>query len=820
MKNLFYLLICNLIVVALVILTSCGSPSQECAIVPVPLYMENAEGAFVIDQKTCISVEDESLRSVAEWFAGLFESSAGFVPRVCEDCPKADIRLHIDSTMRHESYGLYVGADGADIFSCGPAGFFYALQTVRAALPAELESDVPSPDVRWEVPLMTVLDQPRFEYRGLMVDVSRYFLPKENLLEIIDCMAMLKLNNLHLHLTDDNGWRIEIKKYPLLTQIGAWRADRGDIPFPDRHNPVKGEPTPTGGFYTQDDIREIVAYAAERYINVVPEIDMPAHSNSALAAYPEYACPVVDKYIGVLPGLGGTNADIIYCAGNDRVFGFLNDIIDEVCELFPSEYIHLGGDEAWKTYWKKCHLCQDRITDENLADEEALQGWFMSRMNDYLRSKGRTMMCWDEITNSVIPEGAVVYGWRGMGEAALIAAQRGHRFILTPSERLYLIRYQGPQWFEPLTYFGNSTLADVYSYEPLDSSWTADRASLLMGVQGSMWTEFCDCPEDVTYQIFPRLAALAEVAWSAPALKDWQRFLTGVDAFCRRLDHKAVVYSRSMYNIQHTVTPSQKGHLSVELECERPDVQIRYTLDGQVPEPDSPRYSGPFEVDEAVVVKAATFFADGSRAGEVLELPVGRNKATACKVYSGRPAASLLVNGVRGSLRQTDFEWCHFNDDAHLVIDLGEVTEVGQVDVGTLNNYGMAFHKPSSMSVSISVNGLDYIPAAHRDWHHDDIFREGRFREDIRFSFAAQPARYVKIKASHSGDCPEGHIREGQPSKYCFDEIVIRDPGRYKDAGRRSRSSDRSVRDTSSVKAVMADKSRQVLFKWATSNGM
>ena len=209
-----------------------------------------------------------------------------------------------------------------------------------------------------------------------------------------------------------------------------------------------------------------------------------------------------------------------------------------------------------------------------------------------------------------------------------------------------------------------------------------------------------------------------------------------------------------------------------------------------------------------------------TRAGEVLELPVGRNKATACKVYSGRPAASLLVNGVRGSLRQTDFEWCHFNDDAYLVIDLGEVTEVGQVDVGTLNNYGMAFHKPSSMSVSISVNGLDYIPAAHRDWHPDDIFREGRFREDIRFSFAAQPARYVKIKASHSGDCPEGHIREGQPSKYCFDEIVIRDPDRYKDAGRRSRSSDRSVRDTSSVKAVMADKSRQALFKWATSNGM
>ena len=835
MKNMVYCFLCNLLLVALIILTSCSRQTDTLVIVPNPVYMEQGSGSFAINEDTCISVEDDSQIPVAQWFAGLFESPAGFVPSMSRCNPDAQIRLWDDSSLAPEAYRLYVDDSGIDVYASEPSGFFYALQTVRAALPAQIESDVPSPDVRWEVPLMTVYDTPRFGYRGLMVDVSRYFVPKDELLEIIDCMAMLKLNNLHLHLTDDNGWRIEIKKYPLLTQIGAWRADRGDIPFPDRHNPVKGEPTPIGGFYTQDDIREIVAYAAERYINVVPEIDMPAHSNSALAAYPEYACPVVDKYIGVLPGLGGTNADIIYCAGNDRVFGFLNDIIDEVCELFPSEYIHLGGDEAWKTYWKKCHLCQDRIADENLADEEALQGWFMSRMNDYLRSKGRTMMCWDEITNSVIPEGAVVYGWRGMGEAALMAAQRGHRFILTPSERLYLIRYQGPQWFEPLTYFGNTTLKDVYHYEPVGEDWPVEYGQLLQGVQGSMWTEFCENPDDVTYQIFPRLAAVAEVAWSPAAKRDWKRFLCGLDLFNGHLDNKGVAYSRAMYNIQHTVSSAGEGRLCVNLQCERPDVVIRYTTDGSEPTNLSLSFVGNLMVDHPLVLKAATFHDDGRKAGQTLELPIGRNKATARRVISGRPAAGLLVNGVRGSLRQTDFEWCHFHDDAALVIDLGKVTDVDQVSIGTLTNYGMAFNRPASVSVSLSVDGINYTPASSRRWTTEEIFCQGNFREDVELSFPSRPARYIKLEASHPGFCPDGHIRSGQQSKFCFDEIIVNGPSEplvsdfilchqpkslYGEKKSGLNFSNSSKKDPFAATSELSDKSSRDLIRWTISGGM
>ncbi len=835
MKNMVYCLICNLLLVALVILTSCGRQSDTVAIVPAPVCVVQEGGCYVIGENTAISVDDGSQMPVAQWFSGLFETPAGFVLEVSEDDPDAEICFISDSTMMAESYRLYVDKDGIDIYASGPSGFFYALQTVRMALPAQIESDVPSPDVEWKVPSVTVYDAPRFEYRGLMVDVSRYFLPKADLLEIIDCMAMLKLNNLHLHLTDDNGWRVEIKKYPLLTQVGAWRADRGDTPFPDRHNPVKGEPTPVGGYYTQDDIREIVEYASRRHINIIPEIDMPAHSNSALAAYPQFACPVVDKYIGVLPGLGGPNADIIYCAGNDEVFEFLKDIIDEICELFPSKYIHLGGDEAWKTYWEICPRCQARMRTENLVDEEALQGWFMARMNDYLMSKGRTMMGWDEVTHSRIPEGTVVYGWRGKGDAALKAAQRGHDFILTPSELLYLIRYQGPQWFEPLTYFGNSTLRDVFEYEPVGEDWPVEYQQRLRGIQGSMWTEFCDNPDDVTYQIFPRLAAVAEVAWSPAKTKDWEDFLVRADVFGRHLDEKGVVYSKAMYNIQHKVVPTETGKLSVNLECERPDVSVRYTLDGTVPEALSAEYAGNLIIDRPTMVKAATFFSDGTRAGKILELPVGFNKATACTVLSGRPSADLLVNGVQGSLRQTDFEWCHFHDDASFIVDLREVTEIDEVTIGALTNYGMAFNRPSSISVALSEDGVSFSPVSSRIWTSEEIFCQGNFREDVRFSFLPRKARYVKVTASHPGVCPKGHIREGQLSKCCFDELAVYGPSAkvaedfllcrkprnlYGERKSMIQFSGSSEKDTSKGRPAMTDKSQKDLIRWTVAGGM
>lgn len=497
-------------------------------------------------------------------FTELLTRAGGFTPRIKVDSRKGDVCLVTDATLKSEAYKLEITIKKITIRASDLQGFYYALQSIRQLLPSAIESEQVTENVDWTVPALTITDQPRFGYRGLLVDVARFFSPKENLLRIIDCMAMLKLNKLHLHLVDDNGWRIEIKKYPLLTEIGSCRVDRPGKTFPERRNPRQGEPTVEKGFYTQDEIREIVRYAQERHIEVIPEIEMPAHSNAALAAYPLLSCPVVDKFIGVLPGLGGNHADVIFCAGNDSVFTFLQDILDEVLELFPSKYIHLGGDEARKTHWEECPLCQTRMKAESLENTEELQGYFMARVARYVQNKGREVIGWDELTNARIPEGSIILGWQGYGQAALKAAELGHRFIMTPARILYLIRYQGPQWFEPITYFGNNTLKDVYDYEPVQKDWTPQAASLLMGVQACMWTEFCNSPADVDYLLFPRLSALAEVAWTKPARKNWASYLKAMDHFNEHLAAKGIVYARSMYNIQQTVTPKE-GRLQVEL---------------------------------------------------------------------------------------------------------------------------------------------------------------------------------------------------------------------------------------------------------------
>ena len=629
-------------------------------------------------------------------------------------------------------------------------------------------------NLEWSIPVVTIQDEPRFGYRALLLDASRFFIPKENVLRIIDCMSMLKLNTLHFHLTDDNGWRVEIKKYPRLTEVGAWRVDRQDLPFPARRNPKKGEPTPVGGFYTQEDIREMVAYAAERQVEIVPEIDMPAHSNAALAAYPKLACPVVKEYIGVLPGLGGRNSEIIYCAGNDSVFTFLQNVMDEIMELFPSRYIHIGGDEAQKTHWKQCPLCQARMKKEQLANEEDLQGYFMKRISDYVRSKGREVIGWDELTNSsFLPDNSIILGWQGFGQAALKAAEEGHRFIMTPARIMYLIRYQGPQWFEPLTYFGNNTLKDVYDYEPVQKDWKPEYASLLMGVQGSMWTEFCNKPEDVDYLLFPRLAAVAEVAWTQPDKKDWALFLKGMDRYNEHLAEKGIVYARSMYNIQHKVTP-ENGVLRVKLECIRPDVEIRYTVDGSEPTASSSLYTDSLTVTAAQTIKSATF-AQGEQMGQTLVLPIAWNKATGKPILGNKPNEKLMTNGVRGSLKYTDFEWCCWEKGDHIsfTIDLLQKDKLNTFTIGCITNYGMAVHKPKSIRIAVSDDNETYREIAGLHFTAEEIFREGAFIEDFSVDMKGTEARYVRVTAEGAGVCPADHVRPGQEARVYFDEIRI-----------------------------------------------
>ena len=770
MKYIYTVLLCLFLAVTNI---QADNLTQPFSLVPCPVSLVPGTGNFHFSAKTSFAVENEGQAEQVRQFTELLTRAGGFTPRIKIDSRKGDVCLVTDATLKSEAYKLEITIKKITIRASDLQGFYYALQSIRQLLPSAIESEQVTENVDWTVPALTITDQPRFGYRGLLVDVARFFSPKENLLRIIDCMAMLKLNKLHLHLVDDNGWRIEIKKYPLLTEIGSCRVDRPGKTFPERRNPRQGEPTVEKGFYTQDEIREIVRYAQERHIEVIPEIEMPAHSNAALAAYPLLSCPVVDKFIGVLPGLGGNHADVIFCAGNDSVFTFLQDILDEVLELFPSKYIHLGGDEARKTHWEECPLCQTRMKAESLENTEELQGYFMARVARYVQNKGREVIGWDELTNARIPEGSIILGWQGYGQAALKAAELGHRFIMTPARILYLIRYQGPQWFEPITYFGNNTLKDVYDYEPVQKDWTPQAASLLMGVQACMWTEFCNSPADVDYLLFPRLSALAEVAWTKPARKNWASYLKAMDHFNEHLAAKGIVYARSMYNIQQTVTPKE-GRLQVELDCIRPDAQVRYTMDGSVPTAQSPLYTKPLMLTEAKTIKAATF-AGNEQLGQMLELPVIWNKATAKPVKSaGTGDIYMLTNGIRGSQKYTDLEWCSWmkSDTVTFTLDLKKPELVNKLTLGSITNYGMAVHKPAEIEVWISGDDKEYRKVGECSYTKNEIFREGVFREDIPFEIGTE-ARYVRVVARGAGDCPFTHVRPGQEARIYFDEIII-----------------------------------------------
>lgn len=484
------------------------------------------------------------------------------------------------------------------------------MQTLRQLLPAAIEGATVKEDNVWNVPVVTIKDEPRFGYRGLMVDVARHFISKKHLFRIIDTMGMLKMNKLHLHLTDENGWRLEIKQYPLLTSVGSKNVDRKGQLFPERRNARQGEPLVEGGFYTQNDMKEIIAYAANRQIEVIPEIAMPGHSNAALSAYPLLACPVVDEYIGAVPGLGGSHTRIVYCAGNEDVFTFLQHIIDEVVELFPSRYIHVGGDAIHDTHWEECPLCRERMKKEGLDDEMDLLGYFMRRIDSYVRGKGRKLMGWEEVMDANLSKGAVVFDWHGYGHGSVKAGKQGHDFVVTPTGTMYLNRYQGPQWQEPVWAFsGGNTLKNIYQYEPIERYWTMSMRSHLLGVQASLWTEFCEKPEDVDYLLYPRLGAVAETLWSFPIAKRWGRFLDTLDDYLERWKLKGIHPSMAIYHVQHEVTPSF-GDLKITLNCIHPEVEIRYTTDGSEPHEYAKLYRKPWTIDQSMMIKCAAFIKE------------------------------------------------------------------------------------------------------------------------------------------------------------------------------------------------------------------
>lgn len=752
---------------------------SEISLIPQPQKMVLGESSFRIKKSTRLVVENVDQKVIADGFADLFEKATGWKLDIVVGGNENSNQLYFvtETMMDPEAYSLDVFKNRIIIKAAKPTGFFYAIQTLRQLLPAEIESPQTPNKVDWLVPVISISDHPGFKWRGFMLDVSRHFFPKEDVLRMIDNLALHKINTLHLHLVDDQGWRIEIKKYPKLTEVGAWRVDREDQPWNSRPKQEVGEKATYGGFYTQDDIREMVAYAQHRFITIVPEIEMPAHVTSALAAYPQFSC--TGGPFTVPPGGVYSNTDI-YCAGKDSTFMFLEDVLTEVIELFPSKYIHIGGDEATKTEWEKCPNCKKRIKAEELKNVEELQSYFSKRIEKFLHSKGKVLLGWDEILEGGLPPKAAVMSWQGF-QGGVDAATQGHDVVMTPDTPCYFDHYQGSMDQEPLAIGGFNPLSKVYAFNPVPEELNADAAKHILGGQANLWTEYISNIKHAEYMTFPRIAALAETLWSPKEVRNWEDFSRRIQMFMKRYDRLGINYSKTAYKVSaKTAFDLEKKQLAVSLSSEFSEIEIHYTTDGSEPTNLSSIYSKPVLLDKTSTLKAITFTN-----GIPYEKPFSKffniNKATVkplkyrfpfSEYYKGS-GEYTLVNGVSGSTNHHDGEWQAWaSTNMEVVIDLQQASEITSISLGSLQNAGAWIFFPTKMEFFISTDGVKFQKVAEVVNEVDPLSGENQLKV-FSASFNPVTAQFVKVVARNLGKCPKGHAGEGKEAWMFIDEISV-----------------------------------------------
>ncbi len=617
-----------------VIVTGAGETGP--ALVPQPASIEVRDGRFAFTADTYILIEpgNAEVRGVAEWLAGALAGSLGRPMRIVDFDPRAGhpgdhvflSTRNADATLGPEGYELEATERAVAIVAPTTAGLARGGNTLRQLLAGENTADTAvahttaARDAGRFVPGVKIRDWPRYRWRGMLLDCGRHFMPKEFVLRYIDLLAYHRMNVLHWHLTEDQGWRVEIRRYPKLTEVGAWRRAT---------RPSEGGGARYGGFYTQADIREVVEYARQRHITVVPEIELPGHCQAALASYPELSCTGGPFEVRTEWGI----SDEVYCAGNDRVFEFLEGVLTEVMELFPSEYIHIGGDEVPKVRWQACPKCQARMKAEGLKDEKELQSWFIRRVEKFLNAHGRRLIGWDEILEGGLAPNATVQSWRGM-DGALAAARAGHDVICSPTSHCYLDYPQLPDPAAP-PWMAVTPLEKTYAFEPTPAELTPAQARHILGAEGNMWTEQTP-PERVDGQVFPRLCAIAELTWSPRAACVWADFQRRMRTHYARLDALGVTYfippprgelrtaagaaTALPISTQPTILPPTGGQ--VTLESPSGIGEVRYTLDHTDPTASARPYTTPIEVEASMLVKARVFLPDG-RAGDVAEFRFG-----------------------------------------------------------------------------------------------------------------------------------------------------------------------------------------------------
>ena len=752
---------------ALCFLASCAEPQGEVKsynqginIIPTPQSLVQHDGFFRLGSNTAIAAASPEAKTVAEFFAAKMRTATGLNIQVAE---KGNIQLSVDPSLdvaNDEGYTLDVTKDGAVVVAKTAQGLFYGMQSFLQLLPAEIESPSKVNGIAWQAPAVSIKDAPRFGYRGIMLDPCRHFMPVENVKKYLDVLSLFKMNRMHWHLTDDQGWRIEIKKYPKLTEIASKRID--------------GEGTEHSGYYTQEEIKEIVKYAADRFITVVPELELPGHEMAAIAAYPNLSCKGEQGTPRVIWGV----EDIVMCPGKEDMFTFLQDVIDEMVPLFPSEYFHIGGDECPKISWKNCPLCQKRIKEEGLkADskhsaEERLQSYVIQRMEKYLATKGKKIIGWDEILEGGLAPSATVMSWRGE-DGGIAAALMDHNVIMTPGGNgMYLDAYQGDSKIEPVTIGGYTLLEKTYSYNPIPDTLAAmGKSDYILGVQGNTWSEYMYDEAKRDYMVFPRILAVAEIGWTNLDRKDYKDFERRIENAYVRLDGHEINY--------HIPQPEQPNgscnfvaftdKASLEFKTTRP-IKMVYTLDGSEPTPASTAYTAPIEITETTTLKIASVLPSG-KMSPIRTIQVEKQSlAPAKEVAKTTPGLNMEVtDGMY--LNVKELEAAQKETKKSVIKDLKEIRSVVKTSESMrgVNQYAAV----ATGYVNIPEDGVYFISSDLEEVWIDGKLLVNNGGEVKRFSRHDSSVALAKglheIKAVFLG-----HIIGGWPSNWNDGSIKLR----------------------------------------------
>jgi len=758
-----------------------GKPMNELNIIPKPVSAVIEDGSIDLAMLKSIALmhnsDDEKMTAV---YLQKLLQPINALPITNFEKNKMDqivLSIETESPFPAEGYQLIIGEDnGASIKASTKAGLFYGFQTFRQLCPTELEKSILPKNTH--INNCKIIDQPIFGYRGMHLDVSRHFFDIDFIKTYIDMIALHKMNVFHWHLTDDNGWRIQINQYPELTEKSAWRVDRRNEPWKEWSPIQPNEKATYGGFYTQDEIRNVIQYAAERSIMVIPEIEMPGHTSEVFAAYPELSCK--GEFIPVNPGSYWPNVDI-FCAGNDDVFMFLENVLEEVIDLFPGPYIHIGGDEAEKTHWENCPKCQKRIKDEKLRDETELQSWFIKKIEKYILSKNKKLVGWDEILEGGLAKSATVMSWRGM-KGGIESAKAGHDVIMCPTSHCYFDYYQANPETSPEAIGGYTTLKKVYSFDPVPLDLSKEDEKFILGAQGNLWTEYVQTPARAQYRVLPRMTALSEVLWSGPGKHSYNNFYGRLSYLEKRFDQLEWSHAPGSFLVSiHTEKVSENKGISVQLTSEKPSETIRFTMDGSDPTIFSSEYTGAFNVNKTTILRAALFI-NGKLAGQISEKKLLFHKAVGKIIdyktqyknkYPGS-GSSNLVNGITGSTSFNDGFWQGWErDDLDVVIDLGSETEINQIICGFLESQNSWIFLPTEVKVSFSNNNISYENEKSIAISDGENYGN-KNRVEAKINDIEQVARFVRITGTNRKICPDWHAGAGGDAWIFADEIIVK----------------------------------------------